>query len=86
MKNKLKLTIDELQVESFQTADADAMQRGTVQGHASDSTCDQRKCLCMNDTEWDVSCGSCGADGETCINTCRTHLNCPTAYYYPGCY
>ena len=83
---KLKLTVDELCVESFPTGETDVLQRGTVRGNGSDSTCDQRVCTCHEDTEWDVSCGSCRPGAETCMNTCPTHLNCPTAYYYPGCY
>lgn len=82
---KLKLTLDALKVDSFQTDEADAEGRGTVNGHQSDSTCLQRVCTCRDETEWDMSCGSCVQYGETCYNTCPTYLNCPTAYYYPGC-
>jgi hypothetical protein len=82
---KLKLTVEELTVESFQTGDDDALNRGTVHGNASDSTCIERRCGCDNDTEWDITCGSCRPLEETCVNTCPTHFNCPTAYYYPGC-
>lgn len=82
---KLKLTVEALEVESFQTNDQDEFQRGTVHGNASDSTCDQRICECTGETEWDVSCGTCNVMEHTCANTCPTHFNCPTRYYYPGC-
>jgi hypothetical protein len=82
---KLKLSLDELRVDSFRTDEQDAEQRGTVRGNASDSTCLERVCTCQEETKWDITCGSCLMDGETCYNTCRTYWNCPTAYYYPGC-
>jgi hypothetical protein len=83
--NKLKLTVEELCVESFETGDTDALQRGTVHANASDSTCDQRVCECTGDTEWDVSCGTCHYDEDTCYAGCVTYLNCPTNVNYPGC-
>ncbi len=82
---KLKLTVDDLHVESFQTGDDDALRRGTVRGHASDSTCYERVCGCAPETDWDVSCGTCNVVEDTCYNTCPTHLNCPTSPGYEGC-
>ncbi|HEY0020667.1 MAG TPA: hypothetical protein VGC13_30490 [Longimicrobium sp.] len=82
---KLKLTVDELHVESFRTDDEEAFPRGTVHGNASDSTCMQRICECSGDTDWDVSCGTCNAVEYTCYNTCPSHFNCPTAAGYQGC-
>ena len=82
---KLKLTVEELAVESFRTGDDDALNRGTVHGNASDSTCDARRCECAADTEWDITCGTCNILVETCANTCPTHFNCPTSPGYQGC-
>lgn len=81
---KLKLTVDALRVESFETAEAELEQRGTVRGNASDSTCIERACGCAGDTEWDITCGTCKYD-ETCYNGCPTHFNCPTSPGYQGC-
>lgn len=82
---KLKLTVDALRVESFQTAEQESEQRGTVRGNASDSTCIERRCGCANDSEWDITCGTCNIMVETCANTCPTHFNCPTSPGYQGC-
>lgn len=82
---KLKLTMDSLCVESFQTAEQESEQRGTVRGNASDSTCIERRCGCANDTEWDITCGTCNLMDDTCYNTCQTHFFCPTANGYEGC-
>lgn len=82
--NKLKL--EDLAVESFDTS-SEEVARGTVYGNSgrSDSTCDQRVCECTGETEWDVSCGTCRYDEDTCYNGCVTYLNCPTNPAYPGC-
>jgi hypothetical protein len=82
--NKLKL--EDLAVESFDTS-SEEVARGTVYGNGgrSDSTCDQRVCECTGDTEWDVSCGTCRYDEDTCYAGCVTYLNCPTNVNYPGC-
>ncbi len=81
---KLKLTVDALRVESFETADEEMEQRGTVHGNASDSTCIERRCQCFERTDWDVTCGTCGIE-PTCDSACPTHFYCPTGYHYPGC-
>jgi hypothetical protein len=86
MAKKLRLSIRDLAVESFQTGDEDASRRGTVRGYAlSDSTCVERICECAPETDYDVSCGTCNARGETCDPGCETYLNCYTNDFYPGC-
>lgn len=80
---KLTLSVDALRVESFPTGEADAWQRGTVRGNASESTCAQRDCECTDHTEWDASCVTC--IDPTCDAACHTQVNCPTYAGYPGC-
>jgi hypothetical protein len=41
---KISLNVSSLQVESFETADDKAKERGTVQGHASWYTCPLTMC------------------------------------------
>jgi len=67
---KLKLQLDELQVESFQTARGHAT-RGTVQGNAPPTS----MCTDYIDCTWDFGCetqvASCnGSCGNTCDATC----------------
>lgn len=82
--NKLKLALEDLSVESFGTTEMNGADSGTVRGFESDSTCEERICTCAEETEWDVTCGTCGIE-HTCQNTCPTHFFCPTRYPYPGC-
>jgi hypothetical protein len=80
---KLKLTVEALRVESFETADQEMGRRGTVRGNASASTCAQRDCDCHDHTEWDASCATC--IDLTCEAVCYTDVDCPTYPNYPGC-
>lgn len=60
--NKIKLDLDRLQVDSFETASADG-ERGTVHGHWSQvGTCDARVGTC--------------AYGATCGPGCGTRKTC----------
>jgi hypothetical protein len=79
--NKLKLVLDELEVQSFSTARG-APARGTVHGRITeDITCDQFTCDYHNQTscspceQQTYTCVSdCGAGGtqiDTCANTCN---------------
>ena len=62
--NKVKLDLGSLQVASFDTAAAEAMERGTVHGHWSQvGTCDARAATCQY--------------GGTCGNGCASR-NCPS--------
>jgi hypothetical protein len=69
--NKLRLELEELAVESFQTLPAAEAPRGTVQAFASvgDSTC--RYAICYYETY---------APGCTYGDTCAYSQNCPTNY------
>ncbi|HYW11598.1 MAG TPA: pinensin family lanthipeptide [Longimicrobium sp.] len=82
---KLKLTVDALRVESFETAEAEVEQRGTVRGNASDSTCIERVCGCAEDTDLDLTCGTCNVFVNTCSPDCETYRNCPTSPGFLGC-
>jgi hypothetical protein len=56
---KVRLSVDELQVQSFATTGANALPRGTVRGH--DAPSDQFACPTA-DVNWD-----------TCWDTCACH-------------
>ena len=63
--NKIKLNLDGLRVDSFQTASADDASRGTVHGFYSQvGTCDGRVATCQY--------------GGTCGAGCATRKNCTT--------
>ena len=67
---KLRLTLEDLSVESFSTAVRPARE-GTVGGHdLSDSTCHQKLCTC--DTMAGHTCeGTCDAScNGTCVASC----------------
>jgi hypothetical protein len=84
---KLKLDLDGLRIDSFDTTPANAVERkGTVQGQfdtavascdgTCDNTCDGCSCCC-------TCCPSCGGTCETCY-TCGT---CPGQWSCDGsCY
>lgn len=61
--NKIKLDLDRLHVDSFETATADDAARGTVHGHYSQvGTCDGRVATCQY--------------GGTCGDGCASVKNC----------
>jgi hypothetical protein len=65
--NKIRLNLDRLHVDSFETAAADEDARGTVHGHWSQQgTCDGRAATCQA--------------GGTCGNGCGTR-NCTGTIY-----
>lgn len=82
---KIKLAVDALCVESFQTAQPGAEQRGTVRGNASDSTCIQRACACGGASDYDYTCATCNRFVDTCVEGCNTHTGCHTSLGFPGC-
>jgi len=47
---KISLDVSELRVESFETEDGEAQERGTVQGYYTQFTCPQTQCgdQCMS--------------------------------------
>lgn len=58
--NKIKLNVDVLQVETFETASA-SMERGTVHGHYSQrGTCDARAATCQDGKSCTAYCGTAG--------------------------
>lgn len=73
MNRKLKLSLDELSVESFHITRPD-MQEGTVRGHETG--------------QWDVSCHSCpGTCAGSCDFSCGCQpsvIDCPISNH--GCY
>lgn len=63
---KTKLSLDELQVQSFATTEAAAEQRGTVRGHA-DTDAVACPTVDPNDTCW-----------ASCEGTCESACDCQT--------
>ena len=67
--DRLKLQLEELAVESFETTPCDAARRGTVRGHATDALSD---------------CGitNCGCTGGWCQG--QTYMPCEAGTYAGG--
>jgi hypothetical protein len=86
--SKLKLELDELAVESFDTLPADDARRGTVEAFASvgDSTC--RQAICYYDTYAPTCAGAtCATCDNSCAGTCDYSCNdpsCATCLTYCG--
>jgi hypothetical protein len=76
--SKLKLDLNELRIESFETKDAEEA-RGTVQAHASAiMTCPSTCASCV--TCYATCFASCPANtcgGNTCGRTCYSCVICP---------
>jgi hypothetical protein len=67
--NKMKLNLDGLQVETFETAAADGTERGTVHGHWSQpGTCDARAATCQYGGTCGPGCAS--RDIRFCTTDC----------------
>jgi len=61
--NKIRLALDGLRVETFETEPAEGMGRGTVHGHWSQpGTCDARVATC----QYGGTCGPGCATRKTC--------------------
>lgn len=61
---KVRLTLDELHVQSFATTGGESGGRGTVRAH--DAPTDQVECATQN-PDWDTCWGTCGGScGGTC--------------------
>ena len=86
--NKLKLTLEDLQIESFSTTPV-KREKGTVYGEQC--TC-VTACTCPGCPTCDASCnGTCGATcNASCYGTCGDTCNCTYDYTcescVPGCY
>jgi hypothetical protein len=82
MQRKLKLDLDALQVESFDTTVADHRHEGTVFGQGC--TC-YTNCTCPGCPTCDASCG--GTCAASCNGTCDASCNGTCGEYtYCGCY
>lgn len=93
---KLKLSLDSLQVESFDT-DASQSMRGTVAGRAVTDYPDE--CVtpagtCFKNCSVDATCNSCdyscagscwGTCGASCNGSCGASCGCNTDYTACGC-
>lgn len=70
MQRKLKLDLDELQVETFHTAVGDGQEPGTVFGQGCDTSLDSCS-TCIGGVCNTGVVGQCGStDGSTCTYTC----------------
>ncbi|HEU0052026.1 MAG TPA: hypothetical protein VFQ39_02570 [Longimicrobium sp.] len=69
---KLRLDMEDLRVESFQTAGGAGLSRGTVRGHAT-----LRHCTEFVDCTIDFGCGTvgCGTGAASCNGTCDASCN-----------
>ncbi|HLM68605.1 MAG TPA: hypothetical protein VK358_13795 [Longimicrobium sp.] len=81
MRSKLKLNLEQLTVDSFDTS-AGEKPRGTVFGEQC--TC-YTNCTCPGCPTCDASCN--GTCGGTCAASCNGTCNCPGTYDYSceGC-
>lgn len=94
---KLRLHLDDLHVESFETAEVEA-ERGTVEGYADTATGDRRGCAC--DSQVNTCWGGCAPsqayscpgqpgcdDGETRYMTCMDSCGWQggVAVLFPNC-
>ncbi|HEY0017519.1 MAG TPA: hypothetical protein VGC13_14505 [Longimicrobium sp.] len=80
---KLRLNLDALTVESFNTTDGDAAQRGTVQAHRPTPTqsleCESFDYCGTGAT--DCGCGTAASECGTCATNCGTcATGCGTCY------
>lgn len=66
---KVRLELDELQVQSFTTTGPDASQRGTVRGNDDDCTCQ----CCPTDPALNTCAATCP---NTCWDTCGDSCGC----------
>jgi hypothetical protein len=89
---KLKLTVDQLQVDSFHAVDAEP-ERGTVAGYSEpwecvspygscERYCTQETCNTCQASCYGTCGGTCPNTGDTCSGTCGctgdTQCNCQT--------
>jgi len=85
---KMRLTLDELEVQSFTTTRPAGEQRGTVHGH--DAPTDEVECPTA-DVNWNTCWESCvhcgGGNTDDCTVICWTDGDCTTrgSWYYTLC-
>ncbi len=93
---KLKLNLDDLKVESFETTPEQPKPKGTVVGNAEPTElqpCDYSEnptdCLCVTyaatcpNTCYNTCASTCSTCGSTCEQTCGEH--CHSTWPAPGC-
>lgn len=80
---KVRLTIDELRVQSFTTSDAPSQHRGTV--HAHENPTDELDCT-AGDTCYATCAFSCDCITEDCTAICYTdecsYVECTRGWWY----
>jgi hypothetical protein len=88
---KLALVLDDLEVDSFETAPA-AARRGTVEARSGttyadescNGTCDF-SCFRASCASCDFTCGSCASCGGTCAGSCAGGASCGGTCDYATC-
>jgi hypothetical protein len=75
-----KLKLESLQVESFETAPARSLSRGTVQGHDAVSEGGESVCICQASDDWACQTWDFEACGDTryldCTFVCSDFDSC----------
>lgn len=80
--HKIRLDVEELKVESFNTADGETKKVGTVRGHDSGTDFDG----CVSYYSNCASClESCPHESETCFGSCRAWTDGWGACIDPNC-
>jgi hypothetical protein len=79
---KLRLEVDELRVDSFDTDAGGASRRGTVAGQLLAYSLDQSGCEIYSGCCTQSCNGTCDATcADTCWQTCKYTCICPSAHY-----
>ena len=82
---KLKLNMDELKVESFETSTIESQKNGTVKGFATQEVTRCFVCTEIGDTCDSTCIGTCDPTcPNTCVNTCQ--LTCFTCIGHYTCH
>jgi hypothetical protein len=69
--DKVRLSLDELQIQSFSTTDGDAGKRGTIRAH--DAPTDEVECATA-EPAWNTCWNTCQ---DSCYGTCAS-CDCPS--------
>ena len=78
---KVKLSLDGLKVESFETTPKKESPRGTVRGFDDEATCDGTCVGSCTEYETCMGCATNSTCDYTCGNTCRCGTNEQTPCY-----
>ena len=87
---KLKLNLDEIKIESFETVTVSTLRKGTINGEESvpPSECND---TCTSPSCFGDSCGITCSPNTTCVETCQGNTcidscyPCITVNYPPKC-